>query len=125
VRYRSAHPSRLVPLVLTVVLLAGCAAQDRPLQLLSGAGPVYPSEARAEGVEGHVVVRYDVDDQGRVLNARVVESSPGGVFDEAAVRAVSSWRFRPLEQAGERRSVDGLHSRVEFRLKGGESYADY
>jgi periplasmic protein TonB len=125
VRYRSAHASRLVPLLLAVVLLAGCAAQDRPLQLLSGAGPVYPPEARAEGVEGYVVVRYDVDDEGRVLNARVVESSPDGVFDQAAVRAVSSWRFRPAEQAGERRSVDGLQSRLDFRLKGGESYADY
>lgn len=110
---------------LAALLLAGCAAQDRPMQLLSGNGPIYPPEARAAGVEGHAVVRYDVDIEGRVSNARVVASSPQGVFDQAALQAVSSWRFRPAERDGQRQAVDGLESRLDFRLKGGEAYADH
>jgi TonB family protein len=114
------------PLLLTLaVLLGGCASADRPLQLLSGTGAVYPPQARAEGVEGYAVVRYDVDVEGRVGNARVVASSPQGVFDESALQAVSRWRFRPAERNGEPLAVNGLESRLDFVLTGGEAYADY
>jgi TonB family protein len=123
--FANRHRSCIAPLALTAVLLAGCAAQDRPLQLVSGTGPVYPPEARAEGVEGFAVVRYDVDEAGRVVNARVVDSSPQGVFDQSALRAVTSWKFRPAERAGEPQSVNGLESRLDFRVKGGEAYADH
>jgi TonB family protein len=123
--HRYWHRSRLAALVLAALLLAGCAAQDRPLQLIAGTGPVYPPEARAERVEGFAVVRYDVDEQGRVANAQVVDSSPAGVFDQAALQAVTSWKFRPAERAGEPRSVNALESRLDFLMKGGEAYADY
>jgi TonB family protein len=108
-----------------VLLLGGCTSADRPLQLVSGAGAVYPPQARAEGIEGYAVVRYDVETDGRVVNARVVASSPQGVFDDSAVQAVSRWRFRPAERNGEPTAVSGLESRLDFLLKGGEAYADY
>jgi TonB family protein len=131
VEYPITRPQRLfravaAPLLLTLaVVLSGCASSDRPLQLLSGTGAVYPPQARAEGVEGYAVVRYDVDTEGRVGNARVVASSPQGVFDESALQAVSRWRFRPAERNGEPLAVNGLESRLDFVLKGGEAYADY
>lgn len=107
------------------LMLAGCASDSRPLQLLSGTGAVYPPDARAEGVEGYVVVSYDVDDQGRVDNTRVVEADPPDVFDESALQAVSRWRFRPPERDGEPQPVTGLRSRLDFVLKGADAYADY
>ncbi|HEX7037678.1 MAG TPA: energy transducer TonB [Pseudomonadales bacterium] len=105
--------------------LAACASGDRPLQLVSGAGAVYPPKARAEGIEGYVVVRYDVDAEGRVQNVRVTAADPPDVFDEAAVQAVSRWRFTPAEENGKPRAVPGLKSRLEFTLDGAEAYADY
>lgn len=108
-----------------LLLVIGCASGNRPLQLLSGAGAVYPPQARAQGIEGHVVVRYDVDVEGRVRNVRVVSASPPDVFDEAAVQAVSRWRFRALERGGEPQPVNGLESRLEFTVEGGENYRDY
>ncbi|MDZ7669217.1 MAG: energy transducer TonB [Gammaproteobacteria bacterium] len=105
--------------------LAGCAGNDRPLQLVSGTGAIYPPDAKEEGVEGYVVVRYDVNAEGRVHNARVVAAEPPEVFNESALQAVSRWRFRPPERDGEAQPVSGLESRLEFTLSGGSAYEDY
>jgi TonB family protein len=107
-----------------VLLLAGCAS-ERGLQLVSGTAPVYPPAAREAGMAGYVIVRYDVDAGGRVRNARVVKSEPDEVFDDAALQAVSRWRFRPLGDGVAAEAVTGLESRLEFTPAGGDRYQDY
>lgn len=115
-----------IPLLLAAVLALGaCASGDRPAQLVSAAGAVYPPLAREQGVEGYVVVRYDLDVEGRVHNVRVVSASPPDVFDEAAVQAVSRWRFRAPRENGVPQPVTGLQSRLDFTTDGGEAYQDY
>lgn len=107
-------------------MLTGClASQNRPLQLLSGDGPTYPPGARDGGVEGFVVVRYDVTVQGRVSNAEVVRAEPAEVFDDAALTAVRSWVFNPSLVDGQPRPEVGRESTVTFKLGGGDEYADY
>jgi protein TonB len=71
-----------------------------------------------------VIVRYDVDAQGRVINPTVVEAEPAGVFDAAAIETVSSWRFRPARGNSQPQVIEGVQSRVEFALRGGEAYRD-
>ncbi len=112
-------------LVLLIAQAAGCASANRPLQLLSGQGPVYPAAARAEGVEGSVTVRYDVTVEGAVENARVVASEPQGVFDEAALLAVRSWRFNAPVVDGERRPARNRESTLTFLLGGTNEYDNY
>ena len=114
-------------LLLSAVLLVltGCAGGNRPLQLLSGAGPVYPEQARADGVEGSVTVVYDVGVDGSVSNARVLSSTPSGVFDAAALAAVSSWRFNPPRVDGEVVPAMNRQSTVDFRVSGGDAYDQY
>jgi TonB family protein len=58
-------------------------------------GAVYPRLAEAAGVEGRVELGFDVGDDGRVSNARVLESTPAHLFDRAALLAVSRWRYQP------------------------------
>lgn len=108
-----------------VCLVAGCAGGGRPLELISGTGAIYPPDARDAGLEGYVVVRYDIDTEGRVRNARVVAADPPEVFDESAVQAVSRWRFRPPERDGQPQPVSGLESRLDFTTGGADAYADY
>ena len=103
-------------------VLAGCASPSRPPQFIGGADLVYPADARATGVEGRVVVRYDVTQAGTVANAVVVESEPPGVFDSAALDAVRSWRFRPMVVQGEVVPAPDRVSKLVFRL--GESTYD-
>lgn len=77
---------------------------------------MYPSEARAAGVEGRVVVRYDITSEGRVVNAAVVSAAPSGVFEDAALAAVRSWQFRPAVARGEAVAANDRVSEVTFRL---------
>lgn len=108
------------------LMLAGCmGGYNRPMELVSGSHPEYPSEARAAGVEGFVVVRYDVTREGRVINAEVVAASPPGTFDAAALRAVTSWVFKPAVRDGETQSERALQSTVDFKIGTGSEYADY
>lgn len=106
-------------------LLAGCSAPSRPPQFLSGPDLVYPPAARAAGIEGHVVVRYDVTAEGTVANPVVVESEPAGTFDAAALASLSRWRFRPRIESGQAVSALNRVSTLRFRLGEGDEYAGY
>ena len=87
-----------ITLLIAGLALGGCASSGRSLELVSGSAVVYPEEARAAGTEGFVVVRYDVDARGMVVNPTVVEAQPPGIFEAAAIETVSSWRFRPADR---------------------------
>lgn len=114
-----------LPFIALLFLLLGCASQNRPLQLISGEGPRYPQQAKQQGVEGEVLVAYDVDESGRVLNARVVRSVPSGIFDEAALAAVRSWRFNPPLLEGQAQAAKNLESNIAFKLSGADKYQSY
>jgi protein TonB len=54
---------------------------------------VYPAVARQARVEGIVILEAIIDERGNVDRVRVLRSFP--LLDEAAVRAVRSWRYTP------------------------------
>lgn len=66
--------------------------------------PVYPAVAEARGLEGWVLVEFDVQPDGGVANAFIVESS-NRIFEKAALRATYRFRFKP-------RVVDGVPQRT-------------
>jgi TonB family protein len=118
--------TRCAALFLTAALLWGCAGtSNRPTQLISGSAAAYPEGARAKGIEGLVVVRYDVAVDGRVINARVVRADPPDVFDDAALSSVRSWLFNPALVDGVPRATQNIESTVTFKLGAGDEYADY
>ena len=85
-------------------------------------GLVFPPDAEAQHIEGYAIVGYDVTADGTVTNAEVIESVPPGVFDEAALTAVRSWRFQPAVRNGEPIQFH-LTSPVRFKLGESEAYA--
>ncbi len=106
------------------LLVAGCmTSSNRPPQIVSADGVVYPEEARQQRVEGFVRVEYDVTVDGTVANAHVIESNPPGIFDAAALKAVRSWRFHPAVKKGDIASMQNLVSRVNFKLGESDAYA--
>ena len=109
---------------LLAMLLAACVSSS-PLQFVSGAEMVYPPSAKAEGIEGYVVVRYDVTAQGTVANAEVVEAEPEGVFEQAALASIVQWRFRAATEGGKPVETPGLVSTLRFRLGTGDEYPEY
>ena len=113
-------------LVVLALVGAGCISNpNRGIQLLGGAGPVYPAAALERGIEGAVTVSYDVTVDGEVANARVVASDPAGVFDDAALAAVRSWRFNPRLVDGEPAPALARVSTVEFKLGESDEYDGY
>jgi TonB family protein len=112
--------------LLALLLLTGCmGSHNRPMQLISGAGPIYPVDAQAARIQGEVVVRYDVTAKGVVINARIETSDPAGVFDEAALAAVRSWKYNPRIRDGKTQEVQNILSVVRFRLDDEDAYDDY
>jgi periplasmic protein TonB len=63
------------------------------------AKPVYPFEMRRAGITGEVLVGFIVDSNGDVREAYPIRSTQRE-FEQAAVQAVSKWKFRPGRKGG-------------------------
>lgn len=72
---------------------------DNPPRTRFQASPSYPFQAKREGMTGEVFVDFMVDEQGRVVEPRIVRSSHA-IFDEPTLRAVMKWRFEPGRREG-------------------------
>ncbi len=70
----------------------------RPV-LLVKVEPSYPQAARRAGLGGRVTLRAVIAEDGRVESVEVFAST-NPLFDEAAVEAVSTWRYRPALMNG-------------------------
>ena len=62
--------------------------------------PKYPRAAQRRGQSGWVDIVFTVAVDGSVKDIEVRDSSPEGVFDKAAVRAVEKWVFEPVYEDG-------------------------
>lgn len=67
--------------------------------VVSRTPPEYPISMRRYAISGEVLVEFIVDTDGKVANAMVVESD-NPTFDEPAIEAVLSWKFKPGTKAG-------------------------
>ncbi len=61
--------------------------------------PHYPEEARHARVQGVVILQTVIDKAGQVTDVKVLKGLPSGLT-EAAVEAVSKWRFEPATLEG-------------------------
>ncbi len=75
----------------------------------------YPRGALAKNIEGWVSLSYMVTAEGKVTGVKVLDSSPTGVFDEAAVRALARVRYKPMLQGGKPVAVS-TKLRIAFRV---------
>ena len=66
------------------------------LTLLKSVQPVYPSKAEAKKMQGWVDVEFTVLETGKVKDVAVRAASIPGLFEDAAVKAVSQWRYQPI-----------------------------
>jgi len=91
-----------------------CKGDIQPPKLIKVVDPVYPEEARKQGLEGLVILSVKTDEEGRVIDALVLRSVPG--LDEAAIMAVKQWVYEPLVLEG--KAVKALFTvTVRFKLK--------
>jgi TonB family protein len=92
----------------------GGAGGIAPPKKLVDVRPIYPEAAKAERIEGVVVIEATIAPDGRVVHTEVLHSVPA--LDQAALDAVQAWEFAPTLQNGKPVGVV-MTMTVNFRLK--------
>jgi TonB family protein len=75
----------------------------KPPKRIKAVDPVYPEEARKNGIEGIVVLECTTDTYGRVKNVKALRSIPE--LDQAAIDAVRQWVYEPFTLKGKPQGV--------------------
>ncbi|HYJ40690.1 MAG TPA: TonB family protein [Steroidobacteraceae bacterium] len=70
-----------------------------PARIVKRVTPVVSADVPRKA-SGFVIVKFEIGANGRVSDVAVVESSPAGVFDEAATTAVRKWTYEPRRENG-------------------------
>jgi len=66
---------------------------------------IYPSEARERRIEGTVVLKVLIDEEGHVTQSEINRSSGYDVLDETALRVAETAKFKPAKIEGRESSV--------------------
>lgn len=97
--------------------IMGKAAADTDAVPMVRVNPMYPPEARQQRVEGWVRMEFTISKAGTVKNAKVLSSKPPGIFDEAALKAISKWKYKAKVVEGERVERYGIRVKLKFELE--------
>ena len=101
---------------LDLALGSGLQVTDGEYLPIVKVAPQYPRRALSRGIEGYAVIEYTVTKQGTVRDPRVVESKPEGVFDKAAVKSASRYKYKPRVVDGQPVEVPGVRTKISFKL---------
>lgn len=85
-------------------------------RILAQRAPTYPSAAQRRGIEGDVLVEFDITTEGLVANPRVIDSQPGRVFEQTVLSALQAYRFEPPRIGGRAVPLSSLRKQFRFRL---------
>jgi protein TonB len=94
-------------------------ARDKPLGMfpLSQTWPQYPEDMRVAMKEDSLLIRYIIGKDGRVKSVEILAHAQFKKFDDATMRAVRFWRFKPMIKDGQ--PVEVVHElTVNFKLEG-------
>lgn len=74
--------------------------------------PRYPSKARRKGIEGEVTLRFWVTTAGKIEDIKIIDATPVGQFEKAAIKAVKQWRYQEGLSQPKAQQIT-----LQFRLK--------
>jgi protein TonB len=90
---------------------------DRDIMPLVRINPDYPPRAQSRGIEGWVLIQFTITAAGTVRDAKVIDASPKGYFEEAALKAIARWRYNPKVQEGVAVERIGVRVRLSFNME--------
>ena len=73
---------------------------DQSARVRRSVEPIYPISAQRNGIEGYVLLRLNIDENGRVKDVFVVDSDPIGIFERSARDAARRFEFSPKRVGG-------------------------
>lgn len=89
---------------------------DQAPRIQAAPNPVYPSSALRRRLEGSVTVQFQVDRQGQVIEANVIDRRGPSLFEQPALEAIRQWRFTPAEHEGRQVNVWVVQT-LNFQLR--------
>jgi protein TonB len=111
----SAAPTTAPPSAVQTAMAAQVTAARFEANYLS-APAVYPPLSQRLGEEGRVLLRVEVSVDGRPLHIALKTSSGFERLDQAAIKAVARWQFKPAQQNGSA-VASTVDVPVRFKLK--------
>jgi TonB family protein len=108
-------PRLLIAALTTVVITLG-QGQPTPPKITSKTEPQYSEDARAAGIQGIVVIQFDVGEDGLPCDIHVTQPLHPSL-DQKAVEAAKQWRFQPATEAGHPRVWKNVTAQIQFRLE--------
>jgi protein TonB len=90
---------------------------DRDVIPLVRIEPEYPNRAANRGIEGWVLIQFSITPVGTVKDAKVVDASPKGYFEEAALKAIARWRYNPKVEGGVAVERRGIQVVLDFQME--------
>ncbi len=73
---------------------------EEPPRIIRAFPPEYPVKAKAENIEGKVMVRFVVDTDGSAQEPEVVMAAPYGIFEESTLEVIELYQFEPAVMNG-------------------------
>jgi protein TonB len=105
---------------ISLFLFMGCSSTPLPdrsnAALQETANPTYPIHAARNRIEGYVQMSFDISESGDPINIKIIKSVPEQVFDKAAVKALSNWKYAPKVVNGNAVKQKDLEVRLDFKL---------
>jgi protein TonB len=83
-----------------------------PLYVVKRVYPDYPEDQRLAGLQDTVVIRYVIGTDGWITELNILQHAKQKAFDEATIKALREWRFKPLMQDG--RAIEVVHELTVF-----------
>lgn len=83
---------------------------------LNNPAPEYPSQAKRRGMEGLVMLRVVVTEEGLARTVSVAKTSGFAMLDSSAVETVRRWKFIPARQGNQPVTAQVMVP-IEFRLQ--------
>lgn len=78
--------------------------------------PEYPIRLFRAGIQGRVVVQFDLDERGHPVNVTVAEPDPHRAFNDAARDAIRRFRYEPRLVDGVPVIAEGIQYAFEFNI---------
>ena len=96
---------------------AGLQVTDGEYLPIVKVAPQYPRRALSRGIEGYAIVEYTVTKLGTVKDPVVIESSPGTIFNNAAIKSALRYKYKPRVVDGKPIAVSGVRTKITFELE--------
>ncbi|MEC4090797.1 energy transducer TonB [Pseudoalteromonas rubra] len=92
----------LLTALFTLIFIGGCTSTQ---------------QADPQIKNGYVRMQFDINEQGRPENIRIIESSHNGLFDQEAIRSLKKWKYNPKTENGTPVRQTNQNVQLEFDIK--------